>query len=345
MGLQYRKLFPPSCYYCDPYTPPSPIPPYYPDEGGEIQTPSKHNKISTYLIISFALAATAFFGLCCYAIYAKFFSSRSRSRRRALSQQQTEDPFVDEEDGPVIDHPIWYIRTIGLQQSIIGAITVCKYKGGEGLIEGTECAVCLSEFQEDENLRLLPKCNHAFHLPCIDTWLRSHTNCPMCRAPIVIDPTRIPSMEPNAFGSSSLETAQMEVLEDRGEDNGGMENSVDQLRNREEEEGQEVGEGRRVCETERSDSDLVNMQPRRSVSLDSSSAAKINLALATVMSVESRGNSKRIATAAKGGSSSRTRYLHSEPSSMKRSRSFNAKHLLSWYSRSQRKPNAPLRSF
>ncbi|CAL1395531.1 unnamed protein product [Linum trigynum] len=47
------------------------------------------------------------------------------------------------------------------------------------------CSVCLSEFEEGESLRLLPKCSHAFHIPCIDTWLRSHKNCPLCRAPIV----------------------------------------------------------------------------------------------------------------------------------------------------------------
>lgn len=83
------------------------------------------------------------------------------------------------------NHPVWLIATVGLQQSIINSITVCKYRKNEGLIEGTECSVCLSEFREDETLRLLPKCSHAFHISCIDTWLRSHTNCPLCRACIV----------------------------------------------------------------------------------------------------------------------------------------------------------------
>lgn len=60
-----------------------------------------------------------------------------------------------------------------------------KYRKNDVLIDGTDCLVCLSEFQENEVLRLLPKCNHAFHIPCIDTWLRSHTNCPLCRAGIL----------------------------------------------------------------------------------------------------------------------------------------------------------------
>ncbi|KAK9169058.1 hypothetical protein Syun_001198 [Stephania yunnanensis] len=37
-------------------------------------------------------------------------------------------------------------------------------------------------FQEEKNLRMLPKCSHAFYLPCIDTWLKSHSNCPLFRA-------------------------------------------------------------------------------------------------------------------------------------------------------------------
>lgn len=46
--------------------------------------------------------------------------------------------------------------------------------------------MCLSEFQEEERLRMLPKCSHAFHVACIDTWLKSHSNCPLCRAEISV---------------------------------------------------------------------------------------------------------------------------------------------------------------
>lgn len=132
-------------------------------------------------------------------------------------------------------------------------------------------------------------------------------------------------MDPSAFASTSF-VEEIEVSES-------TENSADLLRN-EEQEGVEEAQ---VLET----SEVVTVQPRRSVSLDSSSAAKINLALATVTSGDSHGNnSKRLA---KGGCGS------SSTSSVKRSRSFNAKHLVSWYGRSQRKTNpnanAPLRSF
>ncbi|KAL5054534.1 hypothetical protein RYX36_035216 [Vicia faba] len=343
MGLHHRKLL--TCEFlchdvdscstdCDAcindcYHPPPP--------------PSNHtkHKTSTYLIISFSIVAAIFIVLCCYAIYVKFFSRRNSSRRRTLlTRQQTEHDFaVDEQhdDGSVVDHPIWYIRTPGLQQAVINAITVVKFKKGEGLIDGSDCSVCLSEFEEDENLRLLPKCNHAFHLPCIDTWLGSHTSCPMCRAPIVVDPLRIPSMEPNAF----VESSRIQDSENNGGNGNGIEDSVvdDQLRNGEEEEEEAREE---VEENESSRLEMVNVQPRRSVSFDSSSAAKINLALSNkqeVGEVNEQIISKRV------GEIGNMVNIHSAPSSMDRSRSFNGKHLLSLYSSNQKKLNVPPRSF
>ncbi|XWS44979.1 hypothetical protein CRYUN_Cryun15aG0096400 [Craigia yunnanensis] len=128
------------------------------------------------------------------------------------------DDFLDEDRGPHLDNPIWYINTFGLQQSVIDSITVFKYKKDEGLIEGTECSVCLNEFQEDESLRLLPKCSHAFHLPCIDTWLRSHKNCPLCRAPVVCETmvAQASASEPNSIDSGSRNETLVENSENYG---------------------------------------------------------------------------------------------------------------------------------
>ncbi|KAF6151020.1 hypothetical protein GIB67_016498 [Kingdonia uniflora] len=44
-----------------------------------------------------------------------------------------------------------------------------------------ECAVCLNHFKDDDIVRLLPKCDHGFHLVCIDAWLSSNDTCPVCR--------------------------------------------------------------------------------------------------------------------------------------------------------------------
>lgn len=44
-----------------------------------------------------------------------------------------------------------------------------------------ECVICLSEFAPGERVKVLPKCNHGFHIRCIDKWLNSHSSCPTCR--------------------------------------------------------------------------------------------------------------------------------------------------------------------
>ncbi|CAA7037744.1 unnamed protein product [Microthlaspi erraticum] len=141
------------------------------------------------LIIAASSIITTLFLLTLLVLCFKFYKRRRRSitisRRWSMEEARNWDF-----DGPsppvIIDHPIWHIRTIGLNPTVISSIKVCKYSKTDGVVEGTDCSVCLSEFEEEESLRLLPKCRHAFHLSCIDTWLRSHTNCPLCRAPIVL---------------------------------------------------------------------------------------------------------------------------------------------------------------
>ncbi|CAL5214378.1 unnamed protein product [Lathyrus oleraceus] len=130
----------------------------------------------------------------------------------------------DDDDERIIDHPVWFIRTIGLQQSVIDSITVLKYRKNEGVIDGTECSVCLGEFQEEESLRILPKCSHAFHIHCIDTWLRSHQNCPLCRAPVIdaaaevsVTGTESDQVGSNVSGESLNQEGQRENFDNVGE--------------------------------------------------------------------------------------------------------------------------------
>ncbi|XP_015085384.1 RING-H2 finger protein ATL54-like [Solanum pennellii] len=185
--------------------------------------------ISISLIILFSVLATSFFLFCCFVVY-RIHKARILSRPQEPVEEEEFGDIVDEDiHGPMVDHPIWYIRTVGLQPSIISAITICKYKTEEGIIEGTDCSVCLCEFQEDETLRILPNCNHAFHIPCIDTWLRSHTNCPMCRAGIVIAPAADPSLPEQNSGRRHEEEAHPGISENGTELSLDMENEGESL--------------------------------------------------------------------------------------------------------------------
>ncbi|KAL2484865.1 RING-H2 finger protein ATL32 [Abeliophyllum distichum] len=46
----------------------------------------------------------------------------------------------------------------------------------------SECAICLSMFQQEEKVKVLPICHHGFHSECVDKWLRTRSSCPLCRA-------------------------------------------------------------------------------------------------------------------------------------------------------------------
>ncbi|KAI3440418.1 uncharacterized protein J3R85_003481 [Psidium guajava] len=50
------------------------------------------------------------------------------------------------------------------------------------------CAVCLSDFEDHDTLRLIPRCHHAFHPDCIGKWLASRSTCPVCRANLTSQP-------------------------------------------------------------------------------------------------------------------------------------------------------------
>ncbi|GLU14883.1 hypothetical protein SLE2022_314240 [Rubroshorea leprosula] len=72
------------------------------------------------------------------------------------------------------------LATTGLKKRDLRQIPVAVYGAGVD-IPATECPICLGEFVDGEKVRVLPKCNHGFHVRCIDTWLVSHSSCPNCR--------------------------------------------------------------------------------------------------------------------------------------------------------------------
>ncbi|KAE8712170.1 putative excision repair cross-complementing 1 ercc1 [Hibiscus syriacus] len=113
----------------------------------------------------------------------------------------------------------------GLEASVIETFPTMVYsevrvhKIGNGALE---CAVCLNEFEDDETLRLIPKCDHVFHPECIDAWLASHTTCPVCRAnlaPQAGDPVSQPTESDNTATEMDLEAqnegGDSETVEER----------------------------------------------------------------------------------------------------------------------------------
>ncbi|KAK1307465.1 hypothetical protein QJS10_CPA10g01158 [Acorus calamus] len=173
---------------------------------------------SPLVIAIIGILASALLLIIYYTVISKY-CSRARSRDPARADAD------DDPEGPIVGsarHDSWTSSaaqpTSGLDESVIKSIWVCKYKRGDGFVDGTDCSVCLSEFREDESLRLLPKCAHAFHVPCIDTWLKSHSNCPLCRANIA--PFALPRLDPEPPRTTTVSVSAAQSVgesEQRGE--------------------------------------------------------------------------------------------------------------------------------
>ncbi|KAJ3685246.1 hypothetical protein LUZ61_014410 [Rhynchospora tenuis] len=105
-------------------------------------------------------------------MYAKFCHSNS-----SLAGNDAADVFLspDRANSP----------STGIDKSVIESLPFFRFSALRGSREGMECAVCLSAYTDNELLRLLPACKHAFHLSCVDQWLEHHSSCPLCRASVL----------------------------------------------------------------------------------------------------------------------------------------------------------------
>ncbi|KAF5204005.1 E3 ubiquitin-protein ligase atl6-like [Thalictrum thalictroides] len=119
-------------------------------------------------------------------------------------------------------------RRRGLDSTVIEKFPTFNYSVVKGLKIGKgalECAVCLNEFEDDETLRLLPKCDHVFHPECIDAWLASHVTCPVCRA----------NLTPESAEANTSNTAETQITDSENEsDNENNRTEVGNVSNRSE---------------------------------------------------------------------------------------------------------------
>ncbi|KAJ0780531.1 putative transcription factor C2H2 family [Helianthus annuus] len=154
--------------------PPPPPPPY--ESTGDISNLS--NNVSPSVLLIIIILAIIF-----------FVSGLLHLLVRFLVKPSNRDP--DEYDNvTALQGQLQQLFTLhdsGVDQSFIDTLPVFTYKSIVGVKDPFDCAVCLCEFEGDDSLRLLPKCSHAFHMDCIDTWLLSHSTCPLCRSNLVID--------------------------------------------------------------------------------------------------------------------------------------------------------------
>ncbi|KAK9097968.1 hypothetical protein Syun_025013 [Stephania yunnanensis] len=110
---------------------------------------------------------------------------------------------------------LFHLHDSGVDQSYIDTLPVFLYKAIIGLKNPFDCAVCLCEFEAEDKLRLLPKCSHAFHLECIDTWLLSHSTCPLCRGSLLPEFPQNGNCSPVVLVLESGSESSREIVPDR----------------------------------------------------------------------------------------------------------------------------------
>ncbi|XP_010687706.2 RING-H2 finger protein ATL13 [Beta vulgaris subsp. vulgaris] len=156
------------------YSPPPLQPPQHNLESASLNL---ENKISPSIILIIIILAIIFFVSGLLHLLVRFL---------LRPNQRDPDEFLDNVtalQGQL--QQLFHLHDAGVDQSYIDTLPIFQYKTIIGLKDPFDCAVCLCEFEGDDKLRLLPKCSHAFHVDCIDTWLLSHSTCPLCRASLL----------------------------------------------------------------------------------------------------------------------------------------------------------------
>ncbi|XP_010271989.1 PREDICTED: RING-H2 finger protein ATL46 [Nelumbo nucifera] len=146
-------------------------------------TPSSSgSRISPAILFIIVILAVIFFISGLLHLLVRFLIKQPSSSSTSQSNQYPEMSGSDALQRQL--QQLFHLHDSGLDQAFIDALPVFLYKEIMGLKEPFDCAVCLCEFSEQDKLRLLPMCSHAFHINCIDTWLLSNSTCPLCRGTI-----------------------------------------------------------------------------------------------------------------------------------------------------------------
>ncbi|CAA7036077.1 unnamed protein product [Microthlaspi erraticum] len=140
------------------------------------------HRISPILLFIIVLLSVVFFICSVLHLVVRYYLKKKRSSLSSSAADSDRNPeFSDSETYQRQLQQLFHLHDSGLDQALIDALPVFLYKEIKGSKEPFDCAVCLCEFSEDDKLRLLPICSHAFHIDCIDTWLLSNSTCPLCR--------------------------------------------------------------------------------------------------------------------------------------------------------------------
>ncbi|GJZ07280.1 RING-H2 finger protein ATL80-like protein [Tanacetum coccineum] len=73
-----------------------------------------------------------------------------------------------------------------LNKQILDTLPKVTWSASESEV-ATECAICLSDYEEAGEIRVLRMCQHVYQVTCIDTWFDSLSSCPTCRWGLTVE--------------------------------------------------------------------------------------------------------------------------------------------------------------
>jgi hypothetical protein len=162
---------------------------------------SIQTKLSPGVLLIVAILAMVFFifGLLNLLMQNILRLRRARQRRLRVGAGDVDGSSPTALQGQL--QQLFHLHDAGVDQAFIDALPVFIYRAilGTGKrkdVDPFDCAVCLCEFDMEDALRLLPTCGHAFHVPCIDAWLLSHSTCPLCRGSVLASADLSPASSP-----------------------------------------------------------------------------------------------------------------------------------------------------
>ncbi|KAL3849742.1 hypothetical protein ACJIZ3_011624 [Penstemon smallii] len=132
------------------------------------------------MILSVIILIIACFIIVIFHLYARLF--HNRHRRRQFHHHNRLRHLIT---------PTTVLSPQGLDLRFMNSLPTFFYES-KTHESPLECAVCLSEFEENEMGRVLPECKHCFHVDCIDMWLQFHGDCPLCRSPVKFNAVESP---------------------------------------------------------------------------------------------------------------------------------------------------------
>jgi Ring finger domain len=66
-----------------------------------------------------------------------------------------------------------------LSEKQLESLEVKKCRRSFSMLE--VCAICASDYKEDDELLFVPGCTHHYHAECVKVWFKMNSTCPSCR--------------------------------------------------------------------------------------------------------------------------------------------------------------------